>query len=142
MDVNDNDDRLGSISLRTFAASLHVVFVRLGCPTINEAITLLLDQKQRQEDLAPIIDGAVHPVDLQAVIGVIDFDPFVAATAFEEVARHFLADTFLVIDADLGLSEAGGVVDAVCAFQGVHFLCYLLLVSEANTLHDAFAEDL
>src|SRR5262249_8069743 len=56
--------------------------------------------EERQEHLAPVLDGSDGPVDLQHVGAVIDLQPLVTVAAFDQVARHSLAAPFLMVDAE------------------------------------------
>jgi hypothetical protein len=81
---------------------------------------MLLYQKQREQNLAPIFDSTVDAINLQAIVPVVNFYLLVTTAAFEQIARHSLAYAFLVVHTNLGLSKARGIVKPVRSFQEFH----------------------
>jgi hypothetical protein len=81
---------------------------------------MLLDQKQREQNLTPIFDSTVDAINLQAIVPIVDLYLLVTTAAFEQIARHSLANAFLVVHTNLGLSKARGIVKPVRSFQDLH----------------------
>ena len=80
---------------------------------VNQTPTFPLDQKEGKKDLPPIINGAVHAADLQAIFRVVNLQPFIAAATPEYVAGRSPALRLTVANPDLGLPETHCVVDPV-----------------------------
>jgi hypothetical protein len=82
---------------------------------VNEVFIPALNHEKRKQNLPPIINGAIHAADLQVVLGVVNLQLLVAATAPECVTWRFLAFAPSMPETDLWLTEPGGVIDAVGA---------------------------
>ena len=79
----------------------------------NQTPTLVLHPKERKKNLPPIINGAVNAADLQAILRVVNLQPFIAAATPEYVAWRSPAPTLTVANPNLGLPETHCVVDPV-----------------------------
>jgi hypothetical protein len=85
------------------------------CPSrgVNQTPTFPLDQQERKKDLPPILNGAVHAPDLQAILRLVNLQPLIAAATPEYVAGRSPALRLTVANPDLGLPETHCVIDPV-----------------------------
>ena len=98
----------------------------LGCRSglVNKSFPTPLNEQKREKNLAPVLNCTVDTTNLQAILCVVYVQLFLAASAFEQIARGSLAFPSLVIDANFRLAEARCVIEPVCSLQGFHaFTC-------------------
>jgi hypothetical protein len=88
---------------------------------INKAAASLLDQKQRQQDFAPILDRSVDSADLQSVLRVVYPQTLGATATPQYILGALLPCAWTVSDTNLRLSEPGRVVNAIGTREDFHF---------------------
>ena len=89
---------------------------------VNKSLPPPLAKKQRQQDFPPILNSSVDSADLQAIVGVVDPQSLSATAAPQHILRTLLTRARQMSDPNLGLTEAHGVVNAIGAFEELHFV--------------------
>jgi hypothetical protein len=99
---------------------------------VKKLAASLSDQKQRQQNFAPILDRSVDAADLQSILRV-GYPQTLGATATpKHILGALLPRAWAVSDADLRLSEPGRVVNAIGTCEDIHF------VEEITTIGERF----
>jgi len=79
--------------------------------SVNEPASFPLNQEEGEQDFSPVFNRAVDSADLKSVVGVVNLELLLATTAPEQIPRASLACSLLVVHADLGLAEAGRIIE-------------------------------